>query len=304
MRDAVLVLVGIWQSFWLLRNLKPDILFVKGGFVGVPVGLAAALQRIPYITHDSDALPGLANRIIAPWARLHTVALPKEVYRYPEDKTLTVGVPLAHHYRPLSKKEKSEARRQVGINPENKVVLITGGGLGAQRLNHAVAICLPELLERYPDLTLIHIAGRAHETELRKQYKMELPSHFQARVIVKGFITNLHLYSGAADIVITRAGATSMAEFAAQQKACIVVPNPLLTGGHQLKNAQVLADRKAVVLVSEAKLRQDDHALMPALVELLDDPDRAAALGRRLGELDHGDSASRLAMILLEEAAK
>jgi len=302
-RDAVFVLIGLVQSFRLLREIRPDIIFIKGGFVGVPVGLAAALLRIPYVTHDSDALPGLANRIIAPWARKHTVALPREVYAYPANKTITVGVPLAHHYKPFSKKEVEAAREQLAVPVGGKMVLVTGGGLGAQRLNQAVAACLPELLDRYADLTVVHIAGRANEADLRQRYKKALPLPAQRRIIVKGFITNMHLYSGAADIVITRAGATSMAEFAAQKKACIVVPNPLLTGGHQLKNAQVLADRKAIRLVSEDKLRLDDHALMPSLVELLDNPALAAQLGARLGEFDTGDSAKRLAMVLLEEAA-
>lgn len=304
LRDAVFVLIGLWQSFWLLRDLKPDVIFVKGGFVGVPVGLAAAALRIPYITHDSDALPGLANRIIAPWAKVHTVALPKEVYSYPVDKTVTVGVPLAHHYRPFTKQEAAVAREQIGIEPNGTMLLVTGGGLGAQRLNTAVAACVPDLLERYPGLTIVQLAGRANETDLRQHYNKLLPAEYQKRIVVKGFITNLHVYSGAADVVVTRAGATSIAEFAAQKKACIVVPNPLLTGGHQLKNAKVLADRKAVLLVSEEKLRQDEHALMPPLVELLDNPKRASQLGERLAQLDTGDSAKRLAMVLLEQAEK
>jgi UDP-N-acetylglucosamine--N-acetylmuramyl-(pentapeptide) pyrophosphoryl-undecaprenol N-acetylglucosamine transferase len=299
-RDAVYVLVGLVQSFRVLRKLRPDVIFVKGGFVGVPVGLAAAALRIPYITHDSDALPGLANRIIAPWAKLHTVALPKEIYTYPPDKTMTVGVPLAHHYKPFSKAEVRAAREHLGIDPAGKMVLVTGGGLGAQRLNHAVAVCVRELLDRYRDLTIVQLAGRANEADLRQRYQKELPAAYQRRVIVKGFITNLHVYSGAADVVVTRAGATSMAEFAAQKKACIVVPNPLLTGGHQIKNAKVLADRNAVRLVGEDKLRIDDHALMSPLIELLDSPERARQLGEKLAELASGDAAERLAVVLLE----
>jgi UDP-N-acetylglucosamine--N-acetylmuramyl-(pentapeptide) pyrophosphoryl-undecaprenol N-acetylglucosamine transferase len=95
LRDVIFVLIGLWQSFWLLGRLHPDVIFIKGGFVGVPVGLMAALRGIPYVTHDSDAVPGLANRIIARWARLHAVGLPKEVYAYPPAKTVTVGVPSA-----------------------------------------------------------------------------------------------------------------------------------------------------------------------------------------------------------------
>lgn len=302
-RDAVWVVVGIWQSFRLLRRLKPDTIFIKGGFVGVPVGLAAAMLRISYVTHDSDALPGLANRIVAPWAAVHAVALPKEVYSYPEDKMLTVGVPLMHHYKPLNTKEVDAARKQIGVPTKGKLLFVTGGGLGSLRLNNAIAACAEELLSRYPDLTIVQLAGRKHELEIRQHYKTILPKEYRSRVIVKGFITNLYLYSGAADVVITRAGATSIAEFAAQAKACIVVPNPLLTGGHQVKNAKVLADRAAVKLVSEEKLKIDDHALMPAIVNLLDDPKRAALLGKKLAALAEPDSAKRLAMILLKVAA-
>lgn len=301
-RDGVWVLVGIVQSYKLLKRLRPDIIFVKGGFVGVPVGLAAAMLKIPYVTHDSDALPGLANRIIARWAKVHAVALPKEVYNYPPEKTEVVGVPLAHHYKPFSDREVRNARKQIGSDADGKLLLVTGGGLGARRLNKAVAACASELLDRYPDLMIVQIAGRNNETELRQQYNRELPSAHAKRVMVKGFVTNLHLYSGAADVVVTRAGATSMAEFAAQEKACIVVPNPILTGGHQLKNAKVWADRHAVKLVTEEKLAQDDHALMPAIVDLLDHPETAKQLGKRLGQLGEPDAAKRLAMVLLEVA--
>lgn len=303
-RDALWALMGIWQSLWLLKRLRPEVVFVKGGFVGVPVGLAAAILRIPYVTHDSDALPGLANRIIARWARLHAVALPKEVYSYPARKTITVGVPIAREYHPLSDAEMKAVRGQLHLDDFAKLVLVTGGGLGAQRLNEAFADCLPELLERYPNMAVVHIAGRNHEVIMRQQYKKELASKDQKRVFVKGFIHNLYQYSGIADVVVTRAGGNTMAELAAQAKACIVVPNPVLTGGHQLKNARVLADRKAIRLVSEDVLVDDHRALMPALTELIDHPKMARALGAKLATMSEPNAAHRLAVVLLEIADK
>src|SRR5262249_50128269 len=133
-----------------------------------------------------------------------------------------------------------------------------------------------------------------------QQYKQELSPKDQSRVVVKGFVNNLYQYSGAADVMVARAGGTSLAEFAAQAKACVVVPAPHLAGGHQLKNAQVLADRKAIKLVSEAVLQEDHHALMPALTDLLDHPDKAAALGKRLSSLARPNAAHLLAVLLLE----
>jgi UDP-N-acetylglucosamine--N-acetylmuramyl-(pentapeptide) pyrophosphoryl-undecaprenol N-acetylglucosamine transferase len=262
--------------------------------------LAAWLRGIPYITHDSDAIPSLANRIIASGAKLHAVALPKEIYSYPPSKTITVGVPISDKFRVLEPKEIAETRKLLGLHEAEQVLLITGGGLGAQRVNHAAVACAPDLLHRYPNLHIVHIAGRQEETAIRQQYRQELPPKEQKRVVVKGFVSNMHQYSGAADVVVTRAGATTIAEFAAQAKACIVVPAPHLTGGHQLKNAQVLADRKAVRLVHESTLQTDPHALMPPLTDLFDHPEKIAGLGKKLSQLAQPNSAHLLAMVLLE----
>jgi UDP-N-acetylglucosamine--N-acetylmuramyl-(pentapeptide) pyrophosphoryl-undecaprenol N-acetylglucosamine transferase len=302
--DIFNVLAGIWQSFWLLGKLRPDVIFIKGGFVGVPVGFAAALRRIPYITHDSDAMPGLANRLVAPWAKRHTVAMPKDVYSYPPKKTETVGIPLMRYFKRVGADEKAAYRKKLGVNKNAKMLLVTGGGLGAQRINNALLGCVPDLFVRYPNLTVVIIAGRVNEDELRAKYKKLLNPAQQAQVIVHGFVNDMYLYSGAADVVLTRAGATSIAEFATQAKACVVVPSPFLAGGHQLKNARVLADRKSIRVVDEATLLADHLALMPALTELLDDPRKATVLGERLAEFARPDSAKRLAVILLKEAKK
>ena len=302
-RDVVWVLTGIWQSFWLLRQLKPDVIFVKGGFVGVPVGLAAAALRIPFVTHDSDALPGLANRIIARWAQLHAVALPKEIYHYPADKTVTVGVPIARQYtKPTSAKEQRAVRSQLGLPADARVLLVTGGGNGAARLNDWLLGCAPQLFARYSDLIIVHLAGRDKETVVRQAYHKILPPAEQGRAIIKGFVTNLYDYSAVANVVVARASGTTLAELAAQSKACVIVPNPQLTGGHQTKNAQALAKRKAVRLVDEDTLRHDPQALMPALTELLDHPDKATRLGAKLHELALPDATERLAVLLLDVA--
>jgi len=303
LRDVIWNVVGLWQSFWMLGRVKPDVIFTRGSFVSAPVCLAAVLRGIPYITHDSDAIPSLTNRLIAHWAKVHAVALPKEVYtNYSQAKTITVGVPISHQFRPLKANELASAREQLGLESAGKLLFATGGGHGADRLNRALISCAPELLQRYPDLFIVHIAGRQHEAEVRKRYKQLLPDRDTHRVVVKGFITNLYQYSGLADVVLTRAGMTSLYEFAAQGKACVVVPNPQLTGGHQLKNAKVLADHKAVRMVSEEHLQHDPKALMPALTELLDDPSRARQMGKKLAELAQPNAAHLLAVLVLEVA--
>lgn len=303
-RDVGYVAGGLLQSYRLLKRLKPDVVFIKGGFVGVPVGLAAATLGIPFITHDSDALPGLANRIVARWAQLHTVAFPKEVYDYPAAKTLSVGVPISHEFRQRSAEEIAAMKEQLGYGPDQQVVFATGGGLGALRLNQSIQAIAADLLQTHPNLVLVHATGRNHELEASKHYDQLLSDTARSRVVVVGYTTKLFEYSAVADVVITRAGGTSTAEFAAQAKACIVVPNALLTGGHQSKNAQALVDRQAARVIEESELQHNPQALLTALEALLDDPATVVALGQKLHELAQPDSAQRLAMVLLEQATK
>ena len=303
-RDIFLVVAGIFQSRKLLKQLRPEVLFVKGGFVGVPVGLAAASLGIPFVTHDSDAIPGLANRIIARWASLHAVALPKEVYAYPENKTETVGVPIADEFTPVRTEVQNEFKKQLGLSPQDKLLFIIGGGLGAQRVNLAVAEAIPHLLHEFRELQVVHGVGRANEATIQQLYMTELSTPEQGRVVVKGYMQDVYKYSGAADVIITRAGATNLAEFAVQGKACIVVPNPLLTGGHQLKNAHYLADKQAAIVVTETELQDNPNILAARVSALLKDDERRKALGAHLAMFAQPEAAKKLAHLLLEQAHK
>ncbi len=301
-RDGFYVLLGIWQSWRLLGLLRPQAVFIKGGFVGVPVGLAAALRHIPYVTHDSDAIPGLANRIIARWASLHTVALPKEVYKYPLNKTVTLGIPLAGEFTPVTPGMQKKYRSDLKLPGRGRLLFIIGGGLGAQRVNYAVAEVVPHLLREFSDLQVVHGVGRANEAQMQKLYEVELSSAEQSRVQVKGFISDVYRYSGAADVIITRAGATNLAEFAVQGKACIVVPNPILTGGHQLKNAKYLEAKQAALIVTEPDLEANPNVLAAKVSQLMKDEKLRAKLGAQFSHFAQPQSAKKLATLLLEQA--
>lgn len=301
-RDVFRVIRGLFQSRRLLKRLKPDIIFIKGGFVGVPVGLAAAQLGIPFITHDSDAIPGLANRIIARWAIMHAVALPKDVYSYDQAKTVTVGVPVVGDYAFVTPELKNQYRQELQLPTDGKLLFIIGGGLGAQRVNDAVASALVSLLATFPDLRVVHGVGRANEQTMREHYEQLLSPEQVARVQTAGFLHDVYRYSGAADVVITRAGATNLAEFAVQGKACIVIPNPFLTAGHQLKNAAYLEEQQAAELITETDLEIQPTALTTLVADLLNDPKRQAELGERFTAFGHPAAAHELADLLLDAA--
>jgi UDP-N-acetylglucosamine--N-acetylmuramyl-(pentapeptide) pyrophosphoryl-undecaprenol N-acetylglucosamine transferase len=303
LRDAGNVLVGLWQSFWLLGRLKPAAIFCKGGFIGVPVGLAAALRHVPYLTHDSDAIPGLANRIIARWARYHAVALPAELYPYPPENTVDVGVPISHNYVQVTPELQQKYRQELGLSKYHNIVLVTGGGLGAERLNNAILENAVALLKTFPDLCIVHTTGQKHEVAVSSAYTKLVPAAERSRVIVRDYVNDLYRYSGAADVVVARGGATNFAEFAAQAKACIIVPNPLLTGGHQLKNAKAYADKSAIVLVPEQTIADDPRTLGKAIAQLLAHPAERADLSAAIHEFAQPDAAAHLAELVLATAS-
>lgn len=290
LRDAVFVLVGIVQAWFLLGRINPDVIFLKGGFVGVPVGLAAAVRGIPYVTHDSDALPGLANRIVGRWATWHATALPAQEYAYPVKNTEQVGVIVGKDYKYITPSLQIELKKSLSIQSDHKLLLITGGSLGAVRLNKAIAKLSKQILNEIPELEIIHQVGKG-KTGVYDGF-----THKRLKVLE--FLTPMHVYSGAADVVITRAGANTLAELGVQGKACIVVPNPDLTGGHQLHNAQKLEEQGAVVVVKETQLNTE---LVDTLKKLLSDKKNQTSVGKKFAEITIKNAASKIATLLLTE---
>ncbi|NBU33308.1 UDP-N-acetylglucosamine--N-acetylmuramyl-(pentapeptide) pyrophosphoryl-undecaprenol N-acetylglucosamine transferase [bacterium] len=299
LRDSFFVCIGFVQSFRLLRHMRPSVLFCKGGFVGVPVAFAARFLRIPYVTHDSDAIPGLANRLIARGATIHAVALPKEMYNYPFDKTVSVGVPIATKFKHVTEQATSKAKESLHIPHKAQTLLIIGGGLGAERINKVIMADVKKLLD-ISNLYVFHVVGRSNEEAANAFYDTELSQIDRKRVVVYGFTDRVALLGEAADVVITRAGATNLAEFSAQGKACIIVPNPVLTGGHQLKNAQAYREKQAAIVVSEDHIDE----LINVAVMLLNNKEKREQLSKNISQFATKDSASLLAGILLAAAEK
>ncbi len=293
LRDFIYMLLGIVQAWFMLGKIKPDVVFLKGGYVGVPVGLAAAARHIPIVTHDSDALPGLANRLVSKWVNVHATALPAEYYPYAADKVKPVGVLVEHDYQPVSAAMQAEYKHQLGLPENASLVLITGGSSGAERINKAVASIIDELLQKHSLLYVIHQAGYG-KTGIYKDYH-------HPRLTVLEFMKPMFVYTGAADIIVTRAGGNAMAEFGTQGKPCIVIPNPDLTGGHQLKNAALLAEQGAARVIAEADLYDSQRGLLPVLSDLLADSVARAKLAVQLQAITIQGAAHKLAELLISQ---
>lgn len=293
-RDLFKLSIGLIESWFILGKVKPDVVFLKGGYVGVPIGLIAALRKIPIVTHDSDALPGLANRIVARWALWHATGMPASYYpKYAKHKVKHVGVLVGKQYAFVDSAAKQAFRKQLGLPVDAKILLITGGSLGATSINKQLVELAPSLLKAHPYLHIIHQTGQGNK---------EIYSDFTNKKLhAYEFLKPMHAFTGASDVVVSRAGANTMAELGVQGKACIIVPNAQLPGGHQLINASSLLEQNAVVVVAgngnEATVKLHNQ-----IDRLLKDADARIRLGSKFHEITILDASSNLANLLIDAA--
>ena len=297
-RDSFFVGVGTIQSLVLLKRWRPDVVFAKGGFVSLPVGYAAHILKIPLVIHDSDAHPGLTNRILSKWATAIATGAPLENYTYPKDRTKYVGIPIDRSFKPLTSAEVKEARTMLGFpDIARPLVVVTGGGLGARRINDAVVRIAPMLDKA--GLSVLHISGEGEYQRVLEQ----APSSVHYRLIP--FVSeNMAAILGAANVVVTRAGATTLLELAALHQAVIVVPNGQLTGGHQLKNAKVYVDAGAAEILDETQFLEHPSELSDMIIAIADDATKQKRLGAALANFARPQAAANVAAMIVAAAKK
>lgn len=295
LRDIIYLILGFWQSLILLIFNRPKAVFCKGGYVSVPVGLAAYVLRVPIIIHDSDAHPGITNRLLSKLAKKIATGMPTEYYPYPADKTVYIGMPSAVELKPISKTKQREYKEQLGFETDLPLILVTGGSQGAAKINQLIAATADQLLGTWQ---IAHLAGQGNAKELemeRTKLSKDLAKKWQIKEFVK-----ITPYILAADLIISRTGASAMQDFANAKKAVITIPGKQLAGNHQVKNAKLFSDQAAVVVLDEDDLA-DQPAILVKTVKQLADEDRRQALADKLFEGFAKPAAARqLAEIILQ----
>lgn len=289
--DLFRVVAGFIQSFWRLLRWRPDVIFIKGGYVCLPVGYAARVLGIPLVLHDSDAHPGLTNRLLAPFAVQIATGAPLEYYNYPPEKSQYVGIPVAAEFRKYSTTERRTLKQKLGFSADRPLIVITGGGLGAVAINNAIIDSCEALLA---ESSVFLITGKYQFEELQKRVEDSDGWRMEA-FVSEGMAEVL----AAADVVIARAGATTLLELAALHKPTIIVPNGMLTAGHQLKNAKVYQDSLAAVIVTEEEMGKNSDVLAKKAIQLLRAPKILDGLGKNFGKFARPAAASDMADMIL-----
>ena len=239
--DPLRVLKGYAESLKLIRKYKPDVLFSKGGFVAVPVVLAAKHYKVPVIIHESDMTPGLANKICIPSAKKVCCNFPETLKYLPEDKAVLTGSPIREE---LLSGDRLSGLQYAHLSADLPVILVIGGSLGSVTVNQAVRSILPELLKKFQ---VIHICGKGNLDESLIGTK----GYVQYEYVDKPL---RHLFA-AADLVISRAGANSICEILALRKPNILIPlSAAASRGDQILNAKSFAAQGFSTLLQEEDL--------------------------------------------------
>jgi len=240
---------GVIQSFFFLLEIKPDLVFSKGGSGSIAVTYSARLLRIPVFLHESDVVPGLSNQTTAKWAKKIFISFPKTEYFDPKKTTLT-GNPIRKEILDGDKKTAAEI---FNLTLSKPIFLIMGGSQGAETINDFILRILNDLLKDYE---IIHVAGSQNVEEITAEAQIIEDKNLDGYYHPVGFLDEekiKHAYK-AADLIISRSGSGSIFEIAAVGRPSILIPLPSAAADHQSKNAYAYAQTGASMVIEQENL--------------------------------------------------
>lgn len=281
---------GYRRSLKLLKTFKPDVVFAKGGFVCLPVGYAAKRLGIPLVIHDSDTRPGLTNRLLAKFANGIATGSPLENYPYNPSITRYVGVPVAAEFTTYTSHEQQLFKTELGFEPDQPLLVVVGGGLGAKSINTAIVSAHKSLLKE--GIGIFHVCGKNNYIELDSQI-----DHSDNYQIVPFVFKDMYKVLAAADVVVSRGSATFLQELAALKKPVIVIPSKVL--GDQVKNAAVYKAAGAARVLSDNDIANPE-VLVRAILKILENPEEAEAMAAKLHEFARPSAARDTAHLVFE----
>ena len=241
--------LAFFYSFFLLLKIRPDVILSFGGYVSIPVVIASWFLGIPILTHEQTIVSGLANQINGYFAKKILVSYSESLKHFPEKKTILTGNPIR---REVFKRCPSYLTSHIS-HEKLPLLYITGGNQGAQIINKAVVEVLPELLQRY---RLIHQCGKLDYGRIKDKLKQKLKQKLQKRYFLTDYLESKDIgwVLNEADLIISRAGANIVVELAVLGKPAILIPLPWAAEGEQAKNAQMLVDAGAAVILPQKQL--------------------------------------------------
>src|SRR6058998_2213103 len=267
----------------LYRKFKPQVILGMGGFTSTAPVLAGRIRGIATFIHESNAVPGKANRWTARMVNAVMLGFKECAPFFPKTRTEITGTPVRTELVPLDRRD---ARRKLGLQEDLPTVLVMGGSQGASGINQALIKAMP-FLQGLP-LQLIHLSGARDERLVTDNYRRE-----NVRAYVAPFHHQMEEVYSAADLVVARAGAASLAEFAAFSLPGILIPFPYAADDHQTRNAEIYARAEAAILIKESEL--SGELLGRTIRELIESPEQIQRMAANCSRLAPKDAAGRVA---------
>jgi UDP-N-acetylglucosamine--N-acetylmuramyl-(pentapeptide) pyrophosphoryl-undecaprenol N-acetylglucosamine transferase len=276
-RNLMGMATGFFKARSILQEFKPDVVIGVGGYASFPMLSAATVGRYPRVIMEQNAVPGLANRVLGRWTDFAAVT-DARTQSYFGTRAVVTGNPIRPEFKTIPPK----------VHTAPYTILIFGGSQGAQSINRAVIEALDSLADLRDRLRFVHQTGERQLEDVRNGYASK---GFQSDV--RAFFNNFYEQYAAADLIISRSGATTVAEVKAAGRAAILVPFPFATDDHQTKNARAMADENAAVLISNSDL--SGKRLAETIRELIADPKRLTEIETSAKRIAILDAESRIA---------
>lgn len=286
-------IAGFFQSLYYLYRYMPDAVFSKGAYAAVPVVLAAWVYRIPILTQDSDATPGVANRIMGKFADRIAVAYPSATRFFEPSRVAITGNPIREGLL-LGNIERAHGR--FGCPPGKPALLVLGGSLGSQAINRAIVRILPRLLERF---FVIHQTGQANYEEAHSRLEEHALGDTTGKLHMAPFFDTGELSDAfaLAGLIVSRAGANTISEIAAVGKPSILIPLPSAANDEQRMNAYEIARAGGALVLEESNL--GENLLAGKIEELLNDAVLRQRMTDSIRGFYHADASARIAESLV-----
>lgn len=285
--------LSLIQSFWHLYIFMPDVIFSKGGYGSVPVVLVGWLYFIPILSHESDAVPGLANRFGAMFSKRVAISFKSTEKYFSEKKTALVGNPIRLDLvQTCLSGDKEKARNLFNLTSQKPVILILGGSQGAEKINQLVLSALPNLLEKYE---VIHQSGSKNYRIMEEKFGNISPNYRLFSFLDENQISNAYLIS---DLIISRAGAGSISEIAACSKPSILIPIPKSNANHQRKNAFAYAQAGATSVLEQDNLTP--NMFFNEISEIMGDQELAQKMRDNAKTFSQPEAAQKIVQELMK----
>ncbi len=284
------IISSIVQSWWIIRSFKPDIAIGTGGFASAPLLYIASKMKVPTLIQEQNFFPGLTNRILGKTVDTICVVYQSLERYFNSSKMVVTGNPVrndlsdTHH-------SKAEARENFGLAPDKKTFFVLGGSLGARSINDALKVVGPEISET--GIQGIWQTGKLYREEVSEAIRGKT----QINLAIQAFIDDMPQAYKAADLVISRAGAITLAELAYLGKPAILVPSPNVAEDHQTKNAEAMVRENAALMLKDQEL---ESQLKGYLKETIQDDNKLAELSNNM----KGFARPRAAEAIVGEALK